>query len=367
MSLRPYEAEPRIVDDLIPLILESNDHWWPRDLQRLALVSPGWRLHVARRLYACPVLPSFKACSQLARTLTENPQIQKLIQGIELRPMMRSSASRVVDETSMAGLRRLLALQNLQRVILGGELAAEAERFLNALMFADTITDLHIDGSDLFEKSQTSSGQEPSLEWDECIAFKFPRLRRFTLSNISLVIIPPSIKYPFQLTTLVLRNVHLVDGDLTDLCHHSWDHLISIKYETVSLDPIEGPIDELLTKCSRLEALHFDAPQSSISLPWNALLRELHLTALDMTLSNIRLIARSCPNLEHLSVSDSMVQISTEDWVACFQANMFPCLKTFTVPLNIAHGTCCQRPRRTLAILRSVCSERNILLTVRIL
>ena len=119
-----------MVDDLISVILESNDHWWPRDFQRLALVSPGWLGPIRRRLYACPTLRTFTACTLFVRTVTENPHILSLVQGINLSPVIPTGALYAVTDKDMASLRLILSLKGLQNVTLGGELAIQAERFI---------------------------------------------------------------------------------------------------------------------------------------------------------------------------------------------------------------------------------------------
>ena len=87
------------VHDLIPIIIESDDHWWPRDFQRLALISPAWLTPVRKRLYAAPSLWSFRTCKLFARTLRDNPTLLSYLRGLELRPT--ADGRRPLDEEEM--------------------------------------------------------------------------------------------------------------------------------------------------------------------------------------------------------------------------------------------------------------------------
>lgn len=43
----------KFVDDLVHLILESHENWWPRDLVRLSLVWSAWLGPTQKRLFGC--------------------------------------------------------------------------------------------------------------------------------------------------------------------------------------------------------------------------------------------------------------------------------------------------------------------------
>lgn len=150
------------VEDLIPVILDSIDHWWDRDFARLALVSPAWLYHVRRKLYTSPILHSFSACASLAQTLNADPYLTSLVQHLTLRPCTDISRVSPSPEGRMA-VRTLLGLNNLRSLVLGGELANQSERFLGFVTAADTLTQLHIDGT-LLRRSLTSRA---SISWSE--------------------------------------------------------------------------------------------------------------------------------------------------------------------------------------------------------
>ena len=188
---------PRFIDDLVYLILESDDHWWPRDLIRLARVSLAWLGPVQKRLYARPSIRSFRACGLLARTLTENPCLLSLLHGIDMRPSIGFDVDdRGLSTMEMASLRYILSLDGLKSLTLGGELAVQAERFLHSLVHADAVTELHIDGTHCAGYgSHLRCQKAASLEWDEIMAFKFPNLRKLKLCNLELDILHPPMPY----------------------------------------------------------------------------------------------------------------------------------------------------------------------------
>src|SRR5262245_46841770 len=106
-------AVPRLVCDLIPLILDSNSgHWWTRDLLRLALVSPEWLWFVRRKLYLCPSLHSFRAINLLAHTLQANSSLVSRVPGLVLSPRLDPTVS--ADDS--AALNSLLSLAKLRHL-----------------------------------------------------------------------------------------------------------------------------------------------------------------------------------------------------------------------------------------------------------
>ena len=194
---------PHIVDDLIPLFLEGHENWWPRDLLRLALVSLAWVGPIRRLLYAYPRLQSYKSCTLFARTLSGNTNLSPLIQGLDLCPAFTEDG---LTEEDMASLRFVLNLKGLRSMTLGGQLAMQAERFIQMMGSTHTISSLHIDGSYISQSCGSTSLWRPaSLRWDDSVAFRFARsLRTLRLSNIQLSIADADISYALRIRSLIL-------------------------------------------------------------------------------------------------------------------------------------------------------------------
>ncbi|KAI0785987.1 hypothetical protein C8Q75DRAFT_735110 [Abortiporus biennis] len=333
---------PRIIDDLIPVILETNDrHWWPRDLQRLALVSPGWLGPVRRRLYSCPTIHTFFTCRLLSRTLSNNPHLRLLVHGIDLRPA--SDLHQVVTAEDMSSLRYILSLPGLQSVVLGGHLAVCAEQYLHMMPYAHSITSLSISGQ------QTSGDQTPlhqqhssSLEWNEVIAFKFTNLKRLRLTNLSLTIAPPSLPYTMSIEDIAFDNVAVVDGMLFDMLQDSWNTIRTFSVSAkASLDQDEQ-LRWTLESCEKLEKLHYELRDClgqgiifSDEIPPLPSLRQLHLMDVNLNPQSLLLIKERLSSLEELSVSGRTLRISSNDWANFVQSGLPTSLRS----LHTSAGT----------------------------
>ncbi|KAJ8456975.1 hypothetical protein ONZ51_g11806 [Trametes cubensis] len=329
---------PVLVDDLIPIILESEDHWWPRDFQRLALVSPAWVSPVRKRLYAHPSLRSYRACHLLARTFTENPELLSFVRSLELRPS--ADEDRTLDEREMQSLRRILGLKGLRSVTLGGDLAVAAQRFLGVMVDTRAVTELHIDGCMLSKGRSTSLAPVvPSLEWDDAIAFRFPNLRSLTLSNVLLTIIPSMMDRPSGLTHLTLNNVDLDVGFLPDICQGSWETLRDLRVVGGNAVELDDGIRSMLEMCENIETLHYEAPDlcSHASVfddepPPCPSLRRLYLSGFDANPQTLQAIIQACPQLEDLAVLGRVVRISPEQWASFVTSGALPSLRRLVAP-----------------------------------
>ncbi|KAL7285653.1 hypothetical protein ACG7TL_000758 [Trametes sanguinea] len=329
---------PVLVDDLIPIILESDDHWWPRDFQRLALVSPAWVLPVRKRLYAHPSLRSYRACQLLARTFEGNPDLLSYVRTLELRPI--AEQDRTLDEREMRSLRSILGLKGLRSVTLGGDLAVAAQRFLNTMVDTRAVTELHIDGCMLAKgRSAFPAPVIPSLEWDDAMAFRFPNLRSLTLSNVALTVIPAMMDRPSCLTHLTLNNVDLEVGFLPDLCHGSWEALRVLAVIGGNGIDMEDGIRSLLEFCENIETLRYEASYRGGHLsifddepPPCPSLRNLHLSGFDANPQTLQAIAQTCPNLENLAVLGRTVRITLEEWASFISSTTLPRLRRLVAP-----------------------------------
>ena len=366
---------PVLVDDLIPIILESNDHWWPRDFQRLALVSPSWVTPVRKRLYSQPSLRSFQACRLFARSLLDNPDLLPYLRGVELRPV--ADGRRALDEQEMQSLRYILGLKGLRSVILGGDLAICAERFLQTMTDTHTITSLHIDGHCVPEDEHAYAANPqfhtlPSLVWDDIVAFRFPFLRSLTLSNVSLTIYPSVMDRPGTLERLALNNVDIVDGSLPDLCQGAWEHLRVLRVVGKSTVEMDEHMRAMLEVCEGIEELHYEAVDMSAHpsifdddapTPCPSL-RRLCLSGFDANPHTLQAFVQACPDLVDLAVLGRMVRIPPEDWTAFVKSGALGRLRRLVAPA----GT--NKPPFTFWLphqedqLRDACRARGIALAV---
>ncbi|RPD81833.1 hypothetical protein L226DRAFT_607076 [Lentinus tigrinus ALCF2SS1-7] len=336
--MHPPGDPPVLVDDLIPIIIESNDHWWPRDFQRLALISPAWVTPVRKRLYAHPSLRSFRACKLFARTLLDNPALLPYMRGLELRPV--ADSRRVLDEQEMQSLRYILGLEGIQDVTLGGDLALSAERFIHFMAGTRTITTLHIDGYSFPDDHASSTVHTlPSLEWDDVVAFRFPFLRSLTLSNVALAVYPQSMDHPGMLSHLTLNNVQLVYGALPDLCQGSWETLRVLKLVGKSTVELDDEVRSMLELCENLEELHYEAVDRSShpsifddEPPTCESLQKLSISGFDVNPLTLEAIAHSCPKLTELAVCGRIIRIPSERWAAFVNSGALPCLQRLIAP-----------------------------------
>ncbi|TDL28356.1 hypothetical protein BD410DRAFT_780854 [Rickenella mellea] len=333
----------RFIDDLVPLILASSEHWWPSDFVHLAVVSRAWLIPVQRRLYAAPTLASFRACRLFARTLDRNPSLLPFIHGMDICPV---AMCEVADGWPMChdtnSLRRLLNIHGLTSLRLGGELAVAAERFLRSLASAHTITELHIDGS----KRDTGTGQRryispsASLEWDHTTTFRFPNLRKFTLSHLELNIEPPSVSYCLKLEEVTMDRVDIVSGWLHHLAHGSWHHLRTLTIKNTDPCDLEEQVKLVLECCTdSLTSLRYEIDHDSVRdivfesmiVPCSTL-RELRISGVHVSAFKLSDLALFFPSLVTLSVFGRSVHVAPSEWVMFLHSGALPTLRDLHIP-----------------------------------
>ncbi|THU94851.1 hypothetical protein K435DRAFT_667563 [Dendrothele bispora CBS 962.96] len=355
MSLRP-----RLVDDLIPLILSASDHWWWRDLLRLARISPAWLFHIRKRLYTTPVLYSLRSCSLLARTLSENPSLCPLIKGVELCPISEGTFLTAAD---MQSVRYILGLEGLVSLTLGGVFSIGAERFLNSLSYPESIVTLHINGS--VRKDALSC--PASLEWDDVLASRFPSLQKLELSYLDLDITYPSFPYHLQLSELVLCDVQLVGGDLSHLLQET-DNLKLLRVT----GEFSTEMDEQVSFVVESYGVEFLLYEVECTSPWRpmvfdeelpplaSMLRVLDLNGVRVDAGTLDAVRRCYPNLEVLRVTGRTVSLGLEDWVEFVKSGGCTKLQRLQVPEG-ANEPPFKRWGDDNA-LRKVCDERGVIL-----
>lgn len=352
-------ARCEFIDDLIPLILESNDHWWPRDLVALATVSPSWLFYSRKRLYSHPTIHSFPAAKLLARALTENPQLSTLVSGVCLRPMLAEQNRRSPQPAELKGLRLLLGLEGLQRIVIGGELAVKAERFLRLIGNPDGIEDIHVDGSLVSHRMSS----RPSLEWDEGLSFGFQRLKKLRLTDMELDITVPSIDCPSTITDLVLENVHVIHGQVAHIlngaptmnCLH-----VSTRDATVS----DGHVGLVLASCV-VKCLHYELQKEScgngIVLDMNfGTLECLHLKGVYVDLGVLNSVSEVCRNLRELVVSGRAVRVTGAEWVWYIRSGAFSGLQRLGLPWGTNRRPFIPWPPAEVQEIREACTRRRL-------
>ena len=328
---------PHFIHDLVSLILESNDHWWPRDLASLSQVSLVWLEPARRLLYATPAIHHFQACSKLARTLSETPSLVHLVKGVVLQPLLRD-ADQHFWGGFRADLKSILALDGLQSITLGGHLAIGAERFLCIVGDPSSVTSLHIDGSQL-----SHSFPSPSLEWDESIAFRFPSLEKLRLTDIELEIMFPSIPSQLHLSDLLFENVTITDGYLCHLLHET-PSLSRLCIQSGSALDFDEHIQLVLASCA-VQTLEYEVqrehPMSFTIFDSNSpnllSMRSLRLVGVPMDSDFLTLISQQCRNLEELIIVGRTVRILSRDWVTFITTRPLSSLRTIGLPWGTNH------------------------------
>ncbi|KAF5336963.1 hypothetical protein D9611_003361 [Ephemerocybe angulata] len=323
------------VDDLIPLILDISDHWWTEDYLRLAYVSSPWLYYVRKRLYACPSISSFTASQALAETLQGNPELLRLVSGIELQPMATRQPGNVVTGAQAASMHYLLGLEGLKKVRLGGQMARQAERFLNSLAFPDHVEELVVDGGMLGE----GPGFSPSLEWDESMLYRFTNLQTLRLANVELDIIAPSAPAaPRQLPInhLILDNVDILDGFLCQMVGGAVVNSLSI----CAKSPCEydEQVRLVLDNCD-VQALQYEvssalrAEQSFLAgEPGQLPLRRLRLEGHSMDIGMLSEIAQRCTGLQELIIGGRSVAITPQEWEGFITTRPLTALERIGLP-----------------------------------
>lgn len=359
MNLLNQSQRSHFIDDLVYLVLESSGHWWPGDLVQLAQVSSAWLEPVRRRLFAFPVIHSFRASTRLARTFSDNPSLLTLVKGVELRPM--SVDGRPVDSRDRSSLNMILGIDGLQRITLGGLLSVRAERFLHRVTDAQSVLNLHIDGS--LMSNSISLANSPSLNWDESIAFQFCNLGSLHLNDIELTISHPSLPYQLSLSELQFDHVAFTRGYITQLLHET-PFVRRLCVKSTQTSELDEQIRCVLGSCAveileievdvegQFEHPIFDKPSPS--------LRSLSLSGVHADIGMLTAIGTHCRNLENLAISGRMAAIVISEWVSFIASGYLPHLRGLELPgatnLHSLEGWNCSAAERLIqaAALRRI-------------
>lgn len=327
---------PRFINDLVPLILESEDSWWPRHLCRLALVSSVWLGPVQRVLYRSPTLYAFRSCVKLAQSLSDNEALQPLIKYLDMRPTSEELLDGRVGPGDFVAIRHLLRLDGLRSITLGGLLSVGAERFLQTIAYPELIEKVHIDGC----SPEDSPNSQPSLEWGETLACMFCNLKKLCLTNVELDIIPSSIPYTLQLTDLELIHTNIIGGFLKQLLHET----TSVgRLRIVTGKPMDEQITTLLESCS-VGTLEYEVERDTQAAPTEIFaantptlgaLRCLQLKGMMIDLETLNLITERCRGLEGLCVGGRGLVVGATEWTE-MMGGLPRSLQRLALPLEIA-------------------------------
>ncbi|CAL1705085.1 unnamed protein product [Somion occarium] len=342
----------KLVEDLIPIILDSADHPAQHDLSRFALVSSQWLWPARKRLYASPTIHTFEACNRLARTLQQNVELQSLIRGIKFDPTTPTTASAVVvNYFDWVNIVYVLRLNRLRSLELAGNLALFATKLTQRVDRFRQLTSLHLDGS-AFQSSA-------SFDWDRTTASQLSGLTHLSLKKLRLIIAHPSVEVPLQLTHLSFDDVMIFPGDLHHLCHGHWHTLRHLRIAGhTDLDTNEE-LRSTLELCTNLVSFEYEArgvwEHGAIyddRLPVIPSLRRLALLNVLFGQESLQCIDRSFHNLEELTVAGARsYRISPDDWVDALKEHSFRSLHTLNTPRPVEG-----------APLQEICFNRNITL-----
>lgn len=362
MSPTPTTTTPQnyFFDDIVALILESDDHWWPRDLCRLARVSRAW-LHLAqRRLYSHPSLYSFKACRQLSQTLQCTPCLRALVHGLELSPY----PSKTTTSEDLSALRYLLSLPGLQKLSFGGELAYEAGRFFRLLSSSESVTELNVDGTLLADKLNFPA----SLEWDDFMAMRFPKLQTLRLSHLELDVLDASPP-PFRLRKLVLDNVHVVGESIIPLLDSSTPLHLSIRMSADwdwAPDEIHSVLEHCTLESFRLEARGITSQWQGFfdeNLPPCPSLQTLIIDDVYLDVDNLMSISEQCPRLQTLGIFGRVVRVSADQWTDLILSGALPRLLSLSLPSYTYQPPVVPWTDANASQIREACESRGVAIT----
>jgi len=351
------------IDDLVPLVLQADEHWWPRDLANLSTLSSTWLFYTRQRLYHCPIIQSFSAAVLLADSLETSPLLVSLVKGLCLQPLARERRPRAAE---LSAIISLLGLDGLERVTLGGELAVKAERFLRHISNPDDLKDLHIDGSLLCDRLSC----RPSLEWDESLSFTLPNITKLRLTHIELDIAPPSIPVPSPITTLVLEHVDIVSGHIIHLLNGS---KILGRLHLTTNDPAasEEQVRLVLASCA-VACLHYetqkDAKSSQFLLDVDPerveSLQCLHLCGHFVDMGILTMVSETCRNLVELAIFGRAVRVSTGEWAHLIKSGAFSSLRRLGLPWGTNQPPFARWPAAEIQQVQEACSFRKIPLSL---
>ncbi|OCB87123.1 hypothetical protein A7U60_g5858 [Sanghuangporus baumii] len=373
--------------DVVENILDSYDHWWPRDFCRLALVSSVWLQPVRKHLYACPDLSSYRSCHLLARTLQENRDVIPLVRGLDIRPESPSSWRHDEEGEHIRGVcpgaPRLLALVNLERLTLSGDLAFSAHHYLRMITSPQSLKSLSIVCR---APQKPLSVQKQTFAWDGELALRFHMLQTLTLDGLLLDV--DDMHYDSEIASdrdasaavrgCTLKELRLRQVDFTDnsgwLCAllggpGSWCQLRSFTFTTqlCSWRNLNNFFSVLACVHDSLEQLSFYTRAIDLAAAAEdefGDMRPLHRlrslkTCYHLLLSeNFFLVSANVETLEVVGVFELFHMLDWADYIRC---NRFPNLRSLVV--NMTESVRLRdvdNSHRVFGTLMDVCKDHGI-------
>jgi hypothetical protein len=236
----------------------------------------------------------------------------------------------------MSALVYLLGLR-LERLVLGGELSIQAERFLNMIIHPETIRELWVCG--ISQECEGCGYVQSSLEWDDVTSQKFYNLQHLRLSHLELSIMTTQPPHQSALTHITLDQVDSLSGELTHLLDPTNPSVKGLSVTTLVPEAYDLVVDSMLPLLSSLEyevLRPIPNPSSILFTHVDEPLPSLHHMELNGVALNPELlstIARQCPNLNSFSVSGRQVQVEPNEW-ADFIEKKLGCLQKLHIPFG---------------------------------
>jgi hypothetical protein len=348
----------KFIDDLIPLILDADEHWWQCHLAALAAVSHAWLYYVRQRLYACPDIRTFSAVQKLANTLETNEYLASLVRGISLQPSGRSGSLQGVVGAikAMKAIRMLLGLEGLKRISVGGDMG---ERYIRLIGNPEMVEDLHISG-------QTALVRERALTWDEMLTLRFPRLKKIRLSEIDLEVMWPTVEYPASFTQLILEDVDIRGGRLVQMLNGAkW--LGCLHISSCGRVEEEEELREVLGSCV-VECLRYQVrttfgrwnPFSELGAECGRTVRCLHLDGHLVDVGILDTLRVVFCNLEVLDVRGHLVSVLASEWTEFVSGGALRSLRRLGLPWGTNRPPFVKWNSREMGEIRGACAKRRI-------
>lgn len=352
----------QFIDDLIPLILDADEHWWPCHLAALATVSSAWLFYVRKQLYPCPDIRSFSAAQKLADTLKGNAYLASLVKGISLQPNVPACSFHVrrLPPTAHKAIRELLQLEDLGRLTFGGDLTSKAALYLRLIAHPEAVEEIHINGP-----AHARSESQALVEWDESFTFGFRNLRKLRLSHIDMIFTTANVPYPASFTHLILEDVLFFHGNILQLLNGA----SSLKcLHVTSSDTMEDELRRVLSSCA-VDCLHYDVRKSAATNPFADLdsrhgesIRCLHLDGHCMDIGILTTLGEVFKNLEELVISGRLVRVLPREWAHFIRVGGLGSLRRLVLPWGTNEPPFAAWQGKELEEIRAACLTRSITL-----
>ncbi|KAI0784334.1 hypothetical protein C8Q75DRAFT_736209 [Abortiporus biennis] len=284
-----------------------------RDLADLALVSRSWLYHVRRELYKHPKLHTFRSCTLITTTLSDNPDFVSFLRAIDIAPQtnIHSSSQRMKEKRRILTLMRcLVPFEGLGSTQLQIQLEL-------GFTCAETMIPTHI-GLLLTSLTLVSDHSEgvTMINW-AIISERCPNLKRISLESVYIKVPTSSAIMPCNIEKLKVDSSTIVNGskNMQYLLYGRWHILRTLEISnTSSASSFLLEAAEILRECTGLEALKltkfeyleyplvdalFNAELDPISS-----LRTLHLGNFEVR--DAAHIIRCCPNVEVVILEGSL-------------------------------------------------------------